>query len=243
MSNTNYHVRYDRLSTRAALNAIPGFRWCIAPFCDSGQIHDSEGSIMTCTECKFRTCTNCDREFHDGETCDEYTERMGIQEDLIKQSEEAIEQMAKQCPGCKTRIEKNGGCDHMTCKLPFPLSLSPVSFSHFRLSQELNSNLLKGQKCRRQFCWLCDADYKDINRDGNTAHAETCRYHSGNIPDPHNPGAYAHARAFPLGRQPMMAPAPAPAPAPMPVQPLGMLIARLQALVRREVPAAPLPAP
>ncbi|TLD28024.1 Diacylglycerol O-acyltransferase [Venturia nashicola] len=125
--------RYDRLSTRAALSAIPEFRWCIAPFCESGQIHASEDTIMTCTECKFRICTNCDREFHDGETCDEYTERMGIQDDLIKQSEEAIEQLAKQCPGCKSRIEKDGGCDHMTCKLSpstFPLTIPPFVFKY-----------------------------------------------------------------------------------------------------------------
>lgn len=90
---------------------------------------------MTCTECKFRTCTNCDREFHDGETCDEYTERMGLQSDLIQQSEEAIEQMSKQCPGCKSRIEKNGGCDHMICKL-FPPFLRPlITIQHGMLTR------------------------------------------------------------------------------------------------------------
>jgi hypothetical protein len=43
-----------------------------------------------------------------------------------------------------------------------------------------------------QFCWLCGADYVNINRIGNTAHAEDCRYHTGNIRDPHiyHPDAY-----------------------------------------------------
>lgn len=41
------------------------------------------------------------------------------------------------------------------------------------------------RKCRNQFCWICSADYREIYRLGNTAHAPTCQYHTGNIPDPH----------------------------------------------------------
>ncbi|CAG8585103.1 7092_t:CDS:1, partial [Scutellospora calospora] len=33
----------------------------------------------------------------------------------------------KQCPKCASRIEKNGGCDHMTCRRP---------------------------GCGHQFCWM-----------------------------------------------------------------------------------------
>ena len=41
-------------------------------------------------------------------------------------SETWIKQRSKKCPSCKVNIEKNGGCDHMTCK-----------------------------KCGHQFCWIC----------------------------------------------------------------------------------------
>jgi IBR domain, a half RING-finger domain len=111
-------ARYERLALRATLNAIPSFRWCIGPNCDSGQIHDAEGgTIFTCTSCKYKSCTTCEREFHEGETCEQYTERMAAQDGLNKASEATIAAMAKECPKCKSKIEKNGGCDHMTCKL------------------------------------------------------------------------------------------------------------------------------
>jgi hypothetical protein len=110
-------ARYERLKLRATLNAIPDFRWCIAPNCDNGQIHDVEGgTIFTCNSCKYKSCTTCEREFHDGETCEQYTERMAAQDDLNKASEATINAMAKECPKCRSKIEKNGGCDHMTCK-------------------------------------------------------------------------------------------------------------------------------
>lgn len=34
----------------------------------------------------------------------------------IQESEQAVRSMTKECPHCHAPIEKNGGCDHMTCK-------------------------------------------------------------------------------------------------------------------------------
>ena len=38
----------------------------------------------------------------------------------------------KECPKCQSTIEKNGGCNHMTCK-----------------------------KCKHEFCWVCAGNWKD----------------------------------------------------------------------------------
>ena len=39
-----------------------------------------------------------------------------------------------------------------------------------------------GPRCKHQYCWVCLADFREIHRLGNTAHQESCRYHSNNLP-------------------------------------------------------------
>ena len=41
---------------------------------------------------------------------------MAAQDTFNAALEAKIASTAKECPGCKSEIEKNGGCDHMTCK-------------------------------------------------------------------------------------------------------------------------------
>ena len=126
------------------MEAIPGFRWCIAKDCKSGQVHD-EGDItpkVRCVGCKKTHCMVHQIAWHKGETCAQYDYRYvsscptvrgkdgGVLADSgdrannkIKKAEESasiklIKELAKQCPECKWNIEKNDGCDHMTCKNP-----------------------------------------------------------------------------------------------------------------------------
>ncbi|KAF2109151.1 hypothetical protein BDV96DRAFT_472576, partial [Lophiotrema nucula] len=126
--------RYERLSSRAAMEAIPGFRWCIAKGCKSGQVHD-EGYLtprFRCVACKASHCVVHEVKWHKGETCAEYDYRtdQSLKKAENEASKKLIQQMAKKCPGCKWNIEKHDGCDHMTCS-----------------------------KCRHQFCWICLAPY------------------------------------------------------------------------------------
>ncbi|KAF2024856.1 hypothetical protein EK21DRAFT_11365, partial [Setomelanomma holmii] len=119
--------QYDTFIARAALNADPNFRWCRS--CDSGQIHTSgeEGNICTCAWCGRKTCVVHGTTWHDGETCEEYDHRSS------KRAQDAasvatISMLSKKCPGpgCLYNIEKNEGCNHMTCS-----------------------------QCKYEFCWIC----------------------------------------------------------------------------------------
>ena len=111
--------RYDYLSTRATLSAIPDFRWCLNHTCTSGQVHESDDPIFVCVACGAKHCVVHEKPWHEGETCLEYDYRTGKNGGGEEMSVSAITKTTKRCPGagCGAPIEKNKGCDHMTCKL------------------------------------------------------------------------------------------------------------------------------
>ncbi|TLD30007.1 S-adenosyl-L-methionine-dependent methyltransferase [Venturia nashicola] len=116
--------RYDSFLTRSVITADPDFHWCISPTCTSGHSHISTSStttnpIFTCPSCYLRQCITHKVPWHTGETCESYTHRLTNtarwkQEE--KASEQKIKDTTKPCPKCKACIEKNEGCDHMTCR-------------------------------------------------------------------------------------------------------------------------------
>ncbi|QDS76226.1 hypothetical protein FKW77_008699 [Venturia effusa] len=109
-------ARYDRLLTRATLNDIPDFRWCIGPKCNSGQIHVSQKGCtdMTCQSCNFKICIACGSPYHDKETCEQYAARLKHLKDN-QATALKVAKISKECPGCGRAIQKNQGCDHMKC--------------------------------------------------------------------------------------------------------------------------------
>lgn len=54
-------------------------------------------------------------------------------------TEQLLETTTRPCPRCFVAIEKEGGCQHMTCSNP---------------------------RCRHEFCWLCLRDWKSPGHDG-----------------------------------------------------------------------------
>lgn len=102
-------------------------KWCPKPEC-SHLIKLSTGyseEHADCGGCGTSFCLKCDNEPHEPATCDMYARWLGKTKGMdLDQMWLALN--TKPCPECKTPIEKNDGCMHMTCG-----------------------------KCGAQFCWMC----------------------------------------------------------------------------------------
>jgi hypothetical protein len=72
-----------------------------------------EGNIFTCASCGSKACIIHENTWHDGETCEEYDYRTSGRKERDQKAQEAASLKA---PKCVYNIEKNDGCDHMTCK-------------------------------------------------------------------------------------------------------------------------------
>jgi len=101
------------------------FKYCTTPDCPEIYSLETEygGGIFRCRLCFASACVPC-REDHEGFSCEEW--KIQAQERLLEGWAEGTSEDVKKCPECKTLIEKNGGCNHMTCP-----------------------------KCRVHICWRC----------------------------------------------------------------------------------------
>ena len=139
-------ARYDERTALKAIEQLPGFFWCPSGVCGAGQIHAGgvEAPIVTCTQCRDLFCFVHRQEWHEGMTCREFERAMELEVDRAVETEagvaarrrderlneEEVRRISRRCigPGCKWRMEKEGGCKHMICErsatgLPLPQSV------------------------------------------------------------------------------------------------------------------------
>jgi len=145
---------YDQLKLRDYLQKNDEFRWCSHNTCGSGQLHHGASQVMRCFKCRRKTCFTHRCRWHKNRTCSQYDQDAAACEEVALL--QALQKGAgiKQCPQCRQGIQKNDGCDHMTCKKP--------------------------AGCGFQFCWRCEAPYdgsSGIRKMGNKAHKPSCLYH------------------------------------------------------------------
>lgn len=156
--------RFDDLLLRKTLQGEPGFRWCARAGCGNGQIvedynpaNSGFSTFLRCHQCQSRTCVYHRCVWHNERTCKQYesdarhSEEVGLLQYFEKEG-------VKRCPNCGTAIEKNGGCDHMTCHK-------------------------NAGGCGSEFCIRCLADYNGpngIRERGNSAHNTSCPWYFPN---------------------------------------------------------------
>lgn len=121
--------KYIMYITRNFIETSSYMRWCPSPGCERVAI----GSGITTVRClcSFPFCFRCGQEAHDPSSCSQLAM---WQEKCQNESETAnwILANTKKCPKCQTRIEKNQGCNHMSCKM-----------------------------CKHEFCWICMGPWSD----------------------------------------------------------------------------------
>ncbi|KAF7188941.1 hypothetical protein HII31_09864, partial [Pseudocercospora fuligena] len=102
----------------------PGWRWCLAPGCNAGQVHEKQAPAATKPkrkikgkkdleesqpDCGAQACVPCDRPYHTGEDCQTYQRRTKDKMDEEEKSLKELGRISKKCPGCGKSIQKDGG--------------------------------------------------------------------------------------------------------------------------------------
>jgi len=90
------------------------FKYCITPDCPQIYRMDMGRDMVQCPSCFATTCLSCSED-HEGFTCQEWKKHRdpAAQEQLLQAWAEGSG--VKKCPNCAAFIEKNGGCNHMSC--------------------------------------------------------------------------------------------------------------------------------
>ena len=89
------------------------FHYC--PTADCGQTYrpSTREGTFTCPKCLGAVCTSCHAKPHQGMTCAEHKYSLSDEHASWEKAKKKLG--IKECPKCKTAIEKTFGCDHMTC--------------------------------------------------------------------------------------------------------------------------------
>lgn len=108
---------------------------CPFPGCEAYIHCEKKGNTeVTCFECNHTFCFKCIRDGHRPCPCD----MIGIWEGKNQSESENVKWLqvnTKKCPACHKHIEKNQGCNHMTCRK-------------------------EAGGCGHEFCWICMGDWK-----------------------------------------------------------------------------------
>ena len=128
---------YERFKQEGFVSQNASFRWCSSPGCKYIIEYPSLGSREVKCKCSYVLCFVCGEEAHRPANCSL------IKEWKMKNSAESeninwILANTKQCPTCRKPIEKNQGCNHMTCRR-------------------------EAGGCGNEFCWLCLGPWTDHN--------------------------------------------------------------------------------
>lgn len=135
VKDSKVQSKYRKLITNNFVSNNRRLQWCPNPECDK-LVRTREAQIkgpgnfysvpVTCS-CRRQFCFLCCNEWHEPVLCHYLSKwKMKCEDKDNTETLNYICSYTKDCPKCHVIIEKNGGCNHMTCR-----------------------------KCHHEFCWTC----------------------------------------------------------------------------------------
>ena len=126
-------IDFQQLVKRRIINLVQATNsakvfFCINPDCpceDGFIAHEAIKKKVICENCPQEFCFDCGKTYHGNFDCEIPIDEMSA---LL------ISQITKPCPKCHVSIEKNEGCNHMTCK-----------------------------QCGQHWCWICNECFPTNN--------------------------------------------------------------------------------
>lgn len=153
-------ARYDRLLLQSTLDLMADVVYCPRQFCGTPVMVEPDTTMGICSACQYAFCTLCKLGYHGVSHCklntdelrnlrDEYLSATPAAQKFMEQrfgkrviqkaveesfSREWLSENCKSCPRCGTNIQKDDGCNKMTCT-----------------------------SCKQYFCWLCLTVVSKVN--------------------------------------------------------------------------------
>jgi ariadne-1 len=130
---------YDKYLNRSIVLENPVAKFCPAPNCTNAiQTDRTNRKAPVVCDCGFQWCFIC-ADYEIGDHIPANCEDMDAWKQKASDESENVKWMVantKRCPQCRSSIEKNGGCMHMTCRK-------------------------EAGGCGHEFCWLCRGSWKE----------------------------------------------------------------------------------
>ena len=151
MVGQEVHERYEKVLAEKFVQIDDKVRWCPLPECKCAvALAEEAGRDFVADAAKSRRgvavrcaqghafCWSCGREPHEPASCAQMREWAALTERSARDSELAnaawLESNTEPCPRCNTPVEKNDGCNHMTCR------------------------------CGHHYCWACRRPWMEHSR-------------------------------------------------------------------------------
>lgn len=143
-------AKYEEYVVRNFIETSKTMRWCPGPGCQMVAVGNGVSTVRC--SCSYIFCFRCGEEAHAPCSCEQRVQWMEKCADVSETANWLLVN-TKCCPRCKVRIEKNQGCNHMTCR-----------------------------NCRNEFCWICMGSWQEHNANTG-GYYKCNRYEGGGVGD------------------------------------------------------------